>query len=410
MKNKILIIVNDYAKITGGQDSSAFQDFLLLKGFYPSIKLVTGVGPIDNSLRNVSPDDHICLHGTDIANEKNKFWSFINGLFNLNALFLLLKVSDLYKKRTIIFHFHSFTKYFSPLVPWFLLIMGFKVVFTINDYFLNCPNGALFNFKSNKICKLSPLSFKCFLSNCDSRSYYYKLWRFLRSIIFFNNFLGINRFAFNYVFVSAFSKNIFIDNSKGSLSRNVKSIILPNPTNIISHQRVQAESNETFLFVGRLVESKGVFLFAESIIRIGAKGLIIGDGPAFDLLKKNYPQITFAGWRDILFIRESLLTARALFFPSLWYEAQPLVPNEALALGVPVVTSNVNATVELVLNNVNGIHFDINVLNDLDRCINLLSDDEFVKILSINAFKMFQESDLNPTKRATMYADFYNSL
>jgi glycosyltransferase involved in cell wall biosynthesis len=67
-------------------------------------------------------------------------------------------------------------------------------------------------------------------------------------------------------------------------------------------------------------------------------------------------------------------TARALVFPSLWYECQPLTTFEALANGVPVIVSDNCAGREAVRNEETGLWFKSGDVDDLARAMRRLAD------------------------------------
>jgi glycosyltransferase involved in cell wall biosynthesis len=68
-----------------------------------------------------------------------------------------------------------------------------------------------------------------------------------------------------------------------------------------------------------------------------------------------------------------LSKARALVFPSLWYECQPLVPIEALLRGVPVVSGRWSAASEVVDHGRNGILYDEPDVGSLARALEAVS-------------------------------------
>lgn len=400
-----IFLINDYGKITGGQDLAAFEDFFSLKKAGLPVTLVTGVGPLDSRLKNLIKGSHIHFDETDIFSQRKGFLGWMKGLINLRSLFFFLFLLKKHRGESLIFHFHSFTKFFTPFIPWFLRLCGQKVVFTINDYFLCCPNGALYNFKSNCICNLKPLSSNCLLSNCDARSYYHKLWRFFRSVLFFNNLIGIPALSNNFIFVSVFSKKVFLNILPRLKNKNIS--VLPNKISFCSKKRILVENNRTFVFVGRMVSSKGPEQLLEALTFLDLPGMFIGDGPLLLSCKQKYPQFTFCGWLNNRKIKRNLSSCRALVFPSLWYEAQPIVPQEALSLGIPVITSNCNAAIEFIKDGYNGYHFDPNIEGDLIRVLRYFSEKKRVKNLSMNAFKSYSKLRYFSMFRSRFFTSFY---
>lgn len=63
------------------------------------------------------------------------------------------------------------------------------------------------------------------------------------------------------------------------------------------------------------------------------------------------------GWRDEAGVQALMREARALVFPSVWYEGQPLTVYEALACGAPVIVSDACAGREAVEDGETGYWF-----------------------------------------------------
>ena len=119
--------------------------------------------------------------------------------------------------------------------------------------------------------------------------------------------------------------------------------MLPNPVQIDSRFRVEAENNSLFVFLGRLSPEKGIRNFCRAIRETHAQGLVIGDGDLKAEMQAKYPEITFTGWLNKAQIIEHFRKTRCLIFPSIWYEVCPLVPLEARAYGIPVIASDCSA-------------------------------------------------------------------
>lgn len=61
---------------------------------------------------------------------------------------------------------------------------------------------------------------------------------------------------------------------------------------------------------------------------------------------------------------------KSLIFSSIWYECQPLTIIEAYSNDLPVISSNVGNTKELVKNGVTGLHFETNNVDSLINVVN----------------------------------------
>lgn len=118
---------------------------------------------------------------------------------------------------------------------------------------------------------------------------------------------------------------------------------------------VDAHPNRTLLFVGRLSPEKGALQLAKAAKALDFPVTFVGDGPETDAIRAANPDAQLTGWLSPAEVQDHLAKARALVFPSLWYEGQPLVPIEALLRGIPVICGDWSAAAEIVQHGRNGI-------------------------------------------------------
>lgn len=120
----------------------------------------------------------------------------------------------------------------------------------------------------------------------------------------------------------------------------------------------------TILFVGRLSREKGVVYLLQALKTLQASGktfkaLIVGSGPLETELQqyvtnnKLTKSVVMTGWVDNSELPVYYKTADVMVGPSL-YEAQGLVFLEALAAGLPVITTTAGGTKDFIKNKVNG--------------------------------------------------------
>ncbi len=106
------------------------------------------------------------------------------------------------------------------------------------------------------------------------------------------------------------------------------------------------------LFVGRLSPEKGVAGLLDAWDRAAPPGLtldVIGDGPQRgELEARGVPRVRFLGRLGPEEVRRAMLGARALVFPSRWFEGQPLVLLEAFSAGLPVLAADLGGAAEVV--------------------------------------------------------------
>lgn len=144
------------------------------------------------------------------------------------------------------------------------------------------------------------------------------------------------------------------------------------------------------VYGGRLSEEKGV----ETVIRV-AKQLpdirfkIVGTGPEEDrlhALAHGSDNIEFVGFRTGHALTELYRDSMALLAPSRVHETFPLVTLEAMALGKPVIGSNVGGMPEAVEDRVTGLLVDPNDLHGwVEAVMRVAYDDDLRVKLGRNA-------------------------
>lgn len=139
-------------------------------------------------------------------------------------------------------------------------------------------------------------------------------------------------------------------------------------------------TREGFLFVGRLSPEKGV----ETLLRAWeapdppGRLTLVGGGPLEERVRAaaaTDPRISWLGRLPREEVVERMGHARALIFPSEWYETFGRVAIEAYARGTPVVASRIGAVAELVEHERTGLLFTPGVAADLLAQLHRLRSD-----------------------------------
>ncbi|MBM1175444.1 glycosyltransferase family 4 protein [Microvirga arabica] len=173
--------------------------------------------------------------------------------------------------------------------------------------------------------------------------------------------------------------------------------VLHNPVTPWRSERVLAENNDCFVYVGRLEADKGVDLLAEAATQAGVKLRVIGQGPLSDMLSARYPSIEQAGWRDRSEIPDLINDARALVMPTRGRETFGLAAMEAMTSGLPVVASKNAMIAEEIHRRGFGLScdpFDITALSDALR--RLANDNLLVQRMSQRAYDGARALALSP--------------
>ncbi|MGC2697739.1 MAG: glycosyltransferase family 4 protein [Candidatus Angelobacter sp.] len=152
------------------------------------------------------------------------------------------------------------------------------------------------------------------------------------------------------------------------------------------------------LFVGRLSAEKGIGTMLEAWKTADAPLplKIAGDGPLLEAVKAAAganPSIQYLGRTTAQETLELMRNALFLVFPSGCYEGMPRTVIESLAVGTPVVASNIGASASMVVSGENGFHFAPGSISELrervEWCARNLSQ---VRVLRAKARKAFEAS------------------
>jgi glycosyltransferase involved in cell wall biosynthesis len=166
-------------------------------------------------------------------------------------------------------------------------------------------------------------------------------------------------------------------------------------------------AGQHFLFVGRLSPEKGVLHFCAAARRAGIVPLIAGDGPQFAEIAATYPEARMLGWQSPLQVRALLRSARALVFPSVWMEGQPLTVREALAAGTPVIVSDACAGREAIVDGENGLWFRSADHEDLARALHRLMDEREAEHMSRQAYARYWAQPLTLERHVRRLEEVY---
>lgn len=144
-----------------------------------------------------------------------------------------------------------------------------------------------------------------------------------------------------YLTLTDFSRRLLIRDGYPADRITVKPNSVPDPG-----FRPSAQPDERLIvFAGRLIDIKGIrtLLEAWKSVPAGMKLVVAGDGPLRDLVEERVARdssVQFVGWVEEDEVLDLMGRAQAVVVPSEWYEGLPLVILRSLAVGTPVLVSN----------------------------------------------------------------------
>lgn len=240
------------------------------------------------------------------------------------------------------------------------------------------------------------------------------------------NFNFLDRIYINYMKrISSYidtvispSKFVMNFHTKLGFFKNSKKIVVPNGVDIINEMNPKTKLSGDFLFIGNIMENKGVHVAIQAFKKLKNKNLklhIVGKGPYLDNIKKiidkNDP-IKCHGFVNELELEKFKKNCSYAIIPSIWYENFPLVVYEVMSNGLPVLASKIGGLPELVIDGHNGFLFEPGNVNSLSKLIDNKSQNEelFLKLSknSITSAQKFTMKD-HLCKILEIYQDTINS-
>lgn len=381
-----VVVVSDFAYVNGGNAAVALASAIGLAAQGHAVTLFAGAGPVDDRIKS-SPISVICTGQQSIADDPRRTRAMVQGMWNSAAARMMARMLSRMDLGKTVVHFHGWDKVLSASVVRTAMTMGAKVVCTYHDYGPVCPTGGFYNHQKDRICELQPLSAACVLEGCDRRNSAHKLWRVARNVVQ-RQWGGIPGAVKHVVVVSPFSRRILAPFlPPGTRVHHVRNMI-----EISRGEPVEPDANKPFVMVGRLSREKGPHLLAAVAQKTGWPVRFIGDGDSADEVRRLSPASTITGWLSRGLVKQELSGARALIFPSLWYETEGLVVLEAAALGVPAVVADSSAARDLVIDGETGLYFRGGDEQALQTTMARLQDDELVRRLGRAAYVNYWKS------------------
>lgn len=151
----------------------------------------------------------------------------------------------------------------------------------------------------------------------------------------------------------------------------------------IEDYNIETTNNNYALYVGRLSKEKGILKLVEAFSRLDNRKLYIaGDGPEKNeieriIKEKNLQNnIKLLGFLKQEEVKKYISEASFVVIPSIWYENCPYSILETQAIGKPVIGANIAGIPELVKDKENGLIYDYDNVDELEKSMKLLFENE----------------------------------
>jgi glycosyltransferase involved in cell wall biosynthesis len=379
---RTVIILNDYCNINGGASRIAIDEAVCLARAGENVIFLGAVGPVCDELAN-APLQVRCLGQNELLDAGKNPAVLLQGLWNMAACRAMETLLATLEPASTIVHLHGYTKALTTSPVRAAVKGGFSVVCTLHDFFTACPNGAFFDYPVSKPCPRRGLSFDCITANCDKRHYTHKLYRVARSVV--QKTAGLlPQGVKHYIPLSNRSLEIL----KPYLPADAQYHPLENLIRLDKTAPVEVTRNKTVVAVGRLDIEKGIEILLEAAQLADVNLTLVGDGP-LRARAESYGNCRVTGWVSPETVYDELAKARALAFPSIWYEAYGLVVAEAAARGVPSIVSTISAASERVEDGIHGWHVAAGDVQSLARALAATKDDAIIAKAGLAAYERF---------------------
>jgi glycosyltransferase involved in cell wall biosynthesis len=243
-------------------------------------------------------------------------------------------------------HLHNTWYAMSSSVIRRLRTLEVPTVMTLHNYRLTCANALL--LRDGRPCELC-------VTGSPLQAVRYGCYRSRPETLVAAGAVALHRrigtWAHNvdlFLALTDFMKSIMV---RAGLPEN-KIVVKPNFTADPGPRIHPAEQSDTVIFVGRLSEEKGALRLLNSWSTAPPSGLrlkVVGDGPLRSSLEAQAPSsVEFLGYVPHDEVPALLRSARAMVFPSTWYEGLPMTIIEAFAAGLPVLANDLGAMASIV--------------------------------------------------------------
>jgi glycosyltransferase involved in cell wall biosynthesis len=368
-----LLFVDKYHYTKGGSETAFFSQMKLMK------KMGHEVFPFSMRHERNMPSVYSrhFVKNIDYSN-MNTRKKIINGFKIIYSLEAKKRIGEVINDvRPDIAHLHIFQHQLSPSIIWELKKNGIPIVHTVHDLKIVCPNYLMMT--QGNICErcIGGSYYNCILRKCSKGS--------LPNSIVLAIEAYLHRLAGTYSHVDAYicpSRFYMKMLEKGGVDRE-KLFHIPNFIDPRDFEPKYRSDEDYMVYFGRLSAEKGILTLIDAVSYTKSmKLLIVGCGPIEDTIKEK---IRALGLENLVFmlgyksgseLHEIIRKSRFVVLPSEWYENAPYSVLEAMALGKPVIGSDIGGIPELVLNGKNGYLFKRGDALSLAIQIERLSVDE----------------------------------
>jgi len=387
------ILINKFFYIKGGAETVFFQEreYLLAQGHR-----IIDFSMMDD--RNFfSRYSSYFINNIDYQQNRGLATKIKHAIKFIHSSEAVNKLEELIsREKPVLAHLHNIYHQLTPAIIPVLKKNGVKVILTLHDYKLICPSYSMVN--GNAICSVCEGKYfwKPFTKNCQNS--------LSRSTLLMIEAL-YHKWKGSYEFVDMFiAPSQFMAEAISKKVPENKIRILKNGIDTDEYEESNKD-DEYGLYFGRLSKEKGVetLLQAHDKINNPIHLKLAGTGPLEKDFKKIYLEPEYLGYKHGNELKTIISRASFVIVPSEWCENCSMTVLESMAMGKPVIASNIGGIPEQIEDGKTGLLFGMGDTNDLsDKIVLLTSNRELRKKLGKKARKkLIREYSLG---------DHYNKL
>ncbi len=390
MRGMRVVVVNDFARINGGAGKMAIDSAVALAREGIPVHFFAAALETDASMRDV-PNLTVTALGLTEVNAMPARQKLLGGVWRPEVERAFREVLAGHDPAETVVHIHSLRDANTVATMRPLYEGGFRWVFTAHDYMIACPYSGFYDHELKAVCTRKPMGLACVTSRCNGGSRAARMW-FLGRFLVQTGPGGMPRRMRHVITVGDFSRRVL----QPFFPAGVRVHPLYYGIEVEREARVEAERNGEAIFVGRLSGEKDPVTFARAAIRAGMRPVFVGGGEEEEAVRaacrEEGGEAEFTGWVTPAGVRERLRGARALVFPSVWYEVHPISVQEAIAMGVPVLASTASSASDMVAEFGCGATFAPRDVEGLAGLLRGLSDAGAVEGWSRSAYEGYWAS------------------
>ena len=293
--------------------------------------------------------------------------TFIHNREAIKRLLVLIE-----RENPHIAHLHNIYHQITPAIIPVLRKAGLKIVLTLHDYKIICPNYLMINRKY-EIC-----------NKCQGTRFWHATTEKCKNDSYIESLL-LSMEAYWHKWSKSYEKvDIMLCPSSFLADLVAKYRIDPAQVRILPNgidtetYGYSKEDGGYALFLGRISKEKGIetLLKAYRLVSNRFKLKIVGTGPLMGKLKPSYPDVEFTGNKTGSELKELVRHASFLIAPSEWNENCSMSVLSGMAFGKSVIASRIGGIPEQVDDNKTGYLFKMGDPEDLAEKMAFLANNK----------------------------------